>query len=272
LLREHSRDVLLHDQWISKHYWSRHNLPVPIEVPRHLRGHLRRVQRLGAPPDLEPWLTLRDALATVPDPYLPGRELGTWPNHLAIPGARVYAKHTGSPLDLPSKTIKAGVHGVSGGEAMLRELDGSVRYLTVRESALVQGFRQDYEFPGPRNRVMGVIGNAVAVDVAGAVGCALRAHCGLCAARAGPVNGAARCPQAPTKRASAHLARWSEDGLDKAQQRVETGRVLVLLEPPGSVVTLAARAVEPHAPPVLLLSVPGQGVAVNAGPKLTPCC
>jgi hypothetical protein len=44
--------------------------------------------------------------------------------------ARTYRKHTGSPLDLPSKTIKAGVHGVAGGEAMLRELDGTVRYLT----------------------------------------------------------------------------------------------------------------------------------------------
>lgn len=179
LRRDHSQDVLLHDQWISKHYWGRHNLPVPAEVPRHLRGHLGRVQRLGVPTDLGPWLTLRDILATMPDPYLEGRELVAWPNHLAIPGARVYAKHTGSPLDLPSKTIKAGVHGVSGGEAMLRELNGSVRYLTVRESALVQGFPQDYEFPGPRSRVMGVIGNAVAVDVAAAVGYALRAHCRL---------------------------------------------------------------------------------------------
>jgi site-specific DNA-cytosine methylase len=74
---------------------------------------------------------------------------------------------------MPSKTIKAGVHGVAGGEAMLRELDGSVRYLSVREAALVQGFPQNYEFPGVRSRVMGVIGNAVAVDVAAAVGEAL---------------------------------------------------------------------------------------------------
>jgi len=47
LPRDHSRGVLLHDQWISKHYRSRHNLPVPTDVPRRLRG-LRRVQRLGA--------------------------------------------------------------------------------------------------------------------------------------------------------------------------------------------------------------------------------
>jgi DNA (cytosine-5)-methyltransferase 1 len=65
-------------------------------------------------------------------------------------------------MDMPSKTIKAGVHGISGREGTLRELDGTVRYLTVREAALVQGFPNDYEFPGYRSRVMVVIGNAVA--------------------------------------------------------------------------------------------------------------
>lgn len=65
------------------------------------------------------------------------------------------------------------------GEAMLRELDGAVRYLTVREAAIVQGFPQAYEFPGPRSRVMGVIGNAVATRVAERVGLALRQHTGL---------------------------------------------------------------------------------------------
>lgn len=70
------------------------------------------------------------------------------------------------------------MHGVAGGEATLRELDGSVRYLSVREAVLVQGFPQDYEFPGPRSRVMGVIGNAVAVKVAAAIGLALRDHTG----------------------------------------------------------------------------------------------
>lgn len=59
---------------------------------------------------------------------------------------------------------------------MLRELDGTVRYLSVREAALVQGFPINYEFPGVRSRVMGVIGNTVAVDVAAALGTTLRTH------------------------------------------------------------------------------------------------
>ena len=124
------------------------------------------------------WQTLRDALRHVPEPMSIDDDT-EWPNHKGIPGARPYAKHTGSPVDMPSKTIKAGVHGVAGGEAMLRALDGSVRYLSVREAALVQGFPQDYELPGPRSRVMGVIGNAVAVKVASTVGMALRQHTGV---------------------------------------------------------------------------------------------
>jgi DNA (cytosine-5)-methyltransferase 1 len=142
-----------------------------------LRGQVNRLRKTGCPTDRESWLTLRDALAAIPEPRSEGAE--EWPNHDAIPGARIYAKHNGSPLDLPSKTIKAGVHGVAGGEAMLRELDGTVRYLSIREAAIVQGFPQDYEFPGYRSRVMGVIGNAVAVNVAANLGNALRSHCRL---------------------------------------------------------------------------------------------
>ena len=176
LTRTHSRDALLHQQYITQEYWRRHNMATP-ETPPRLRGPVARLRKLDAGGHRQPWNTLRDALLRVPQPT-PEPPPG-WPDHCAIPGARVYAKHTGSPLDLPSKTIKAGVHGVAGGEGMLRELDDSVRYLTVREAALVQGFPANYEFPGVRSRVMGVIGNAVAVDVAARLGEALREHTGL---------------------------------------------------------------------------------------------
>ena len=35
-------------------------------------------------------------------------------------GACTYPGHTGSCMDLPSKAIKAGVHGIPGGENMIR--------------------------------------------------------------------------------------------------------------------------------------------------------
>ena len=177
LTMTHSRDRLLHEQYVTGHYWERHGLSVP-EVPSRLGSHIRRVKLTGFDETKKPWVTLRDALAGVPAPVI-GVDPKEWPNHQPIPGARTYAKHTGSSVDMPSKTIKAGVHGVAGGEAMLRELDGSVRYLTIREAALVQGFPPTYEFPGPRSRVMGVIGNAVAVRVAATFGSALRSHTGL---------------------------------------------------------------------------------------------
>lgn len=169
ITRTNSRDVLLHDQWLTGVYWERHGLPAPEETPERLKTQVERLKKTGLPDDRAAWKTLRDLLVDVPEPSTEDPP-ALWPDHIAIPGARTYAKHNGSPLDMPSKTIKAGVHGVAGGEAMLRELDGSVRYLSVREAALVQGFPQDYEFPGPRSRVMGVIGNAVAVDVAALVG------------------------------------------------------------------------------------------------------
>lgn len=172
----HSRDALLYDQYVTGIYWERHKL-APQDVPARLANAVKRLTAIGAPGD-QAWQTLRDVLRTIPSP---GRdtEVPLWPNHQFIPGARTYAKHSGSPLDLPSKTIKAGVHGVAGGEAMLRELNGAVRYLTVREAAMVQGFPQDYEFPGPRSRVMGVIGNAVATHVAATLGNELRKHTGV---------------------------------------------------------------------------------------------
>lgn len=115
-----------------------------------------------------PWVTLGEVIKDVP-------EL----NNEARGGeARAYPGHTGSELDKPGKTIKAGVHGVPGGENMIRFDDGSLRYLTVREAARVQTFPDGYEFTGAWSEGMRQIGNAVPVElarvVAASVACALR--------------------------------------------------------------------------------------------------
>lgn len=176
IVRNHSRDALLYDQYVESTYWEEYDLPQP-ELPERLRAQVTRLKGTGRP-STRRWRTLRDALKGLTPP-IEGKDAPGVADHRGIPGARVYRKHTGSPIDWPSKTIKAGVHGVSGGEAMIRFADDSLRYLTVREAARIQGFPDDYRFPGPRSRVMGVIGNAVAVDVAETIGVSLINHCGL---------------------------------------------------------------------------------------------
>ena len=111
-----------------------------------------------------PWRTVRDAIQGLPDPESSGASRA--PNHVFQPGARVYPGHTGSPLDLPAKTLKAGDHGVPGGENMLVRKDGSVRYFTIRESARIQTFPDGFRFHGSWTETMRQLGNAVPVVLA----------------------------------------------------------------------------------------------------------
>lgn len=171
-----SRDSLLHAQWVSGDYWDSHNIPRP-EMPSEIASRIATIKEAGEP-FAQPWRTVRDAIVGLPTP-VEGRENDKIANHRGIAGARAYPSHSGSAFDWPSKTIKAGVHGVSGGEAMIRFDDGSLRYLTVREAARIQGFPDDYEFVGVRSRTMGAIGNAVAAPVAELLARRLISHCKL---------------------------------------------------------------------------------------------
>lgn len=91
------------------------------------------------------------------------------PNHNHNPGARAYLGHTGSALDEPAKTLKAGDHGVPGGENMLLYADQTVRYFTVREAARLQTFPDHFLFSGSWSESMRQLGNAVPVRLAEAV-------------------------------------------------------------------------------------------------------
>jgi DNA (cytosine-5)-methyltransferase 1 len=82
-------------------------------------------------------------------------------DHVFRDGARVYPGHTGSFIDSPAKTLKAGGHGVPGGENMIRYEDGSVRYFTVYEGKLLQTFEPNFAVTGAWGEGMRQIGNAV---------------------------------------------------------------------------------------------------------------
>lgn len=159
----HSYERLLHDQWVSGEYWERHkvarrNRPT---MPHALEAKVRRIAGSLLPLEELPWRTVRDAIVGLPSPS--ARTAGGYSNHRFQPGARVYPGHTGSPLDLPAKTLKAGDHGVPGGENMLVHPDGSVRYFTVRESARIQTFPDGFVFHGSWSETMRQLGNAVPV-------------------------------------------------------------------------------------------------------------
>ena len=57
---------------------------------------------------------------------------------------------------------------------MLAFADGSYRYYTVRESARIQTFSDDYTFSGSWTESMRQIGNAVPVKLAHLVGDSIR--------------------------------------------------------------------------------------------------
>ena len=57
------------------------------------------------------------------------------------------------------------MHGVPGGENMLRRPDGSVRYFTIRESARLQTFPDQMVFHGSWSETMRQLGNAVPVEL-----------------------------------------------------------------------------------------------------------
>ena len=162
----HSLDALLHSQWIKGEYWDKHEIPAGRRpsIPAKLEARVRKLPSILIAPKGKPWRTVRDSLRDIPDPR--GHDAEDFLNHNFQDGAKVYQGHTGSPLDLPAKTLKAGDHGVPGGENMVVLENGTVRYFTVRESARLQTFPDGYIFHGSWSETMRQLGNAVPIALA----------------------------------------------------------------------------------------------------------
>ncbi len=165
----HDFDALLWAKWVSGEYWEEHKVPSSKreQLPRK---HQRRIDALradfaGIQPTLKRWRTVRDAISDLPTPVTDGRPCRVH-NHIIRLGAKAYAGHTGSVYDEPAKTLKAGAHGVPGGENMVVLPSGELRYFTVRESARIQTFPDNYVFATSWTESMRQIGNAVPVQLA----------------------------------------------------------------------------------------------------------
>jgi DNA (cytosine-5)-methyltransferase 1 len=166
----HSVDRLLWDIYVTGEYWERHRIgkserPIIDKLAEDKIFRLR--EKYGRfEPALMPWQTVRDALGNLPDP----KSNHGISDHTFRGGARIYPGHTGSILDLPAKTIKAGDHGVPGGENMIRFPDDKVRYLTVFEAKRLQTFPDNFVIKGSWGEAMRQVGNAVPVLLAETIG------------------------------------------------------------------------------------------------------
>lgn len=151
----HSEKALNYLKFASKEYWERYSIK-PKNSNITIENEFNDFNSL-----VKPWVTVRDAIFDLPDPTCANNFF----NHKFQGGAKTYKGHTGSSLDEPAKTIKAGSHGVPGGENMIVLDNGSVRYFTVREAARLQTFPDDYFFPCSWTESMRQIGNAVPVKL-----------------------------------------------------------------------------------------------------------
>jgi len=167
-----SCEQLLRSQFITKEYWALHGIPAPRSVPGRWQNQVDRLSTPDLFSQVARWRTVRDAITDLGSPKKPS----SFSNHYFQSGAKSYPGHTGSPIDEPSKALKAGDHGVPGGENMLVQRNGEVRYFSIRESARIQTFPDNYIFSGSWSECMRQLGNAVPVILAQAVAASVHKH------------------------------------------------------------------------------------------------
>lgn len=156
----HSKDALLWDMFVTENYWTNHGIKNYYDKSLVQSEKKRLSEKYGMfAPSLQAWRTVRDAIEGLGEPCESGE-------HQIRCGAKEYPGHTGSNIDEPSKTIKAGSHGVPGGENMVKYPDGHVRYYTVAEAKKIQTFPDNYIIEGAWTEAMRQLGNAVPVRLA----------------------------------------------------------------------------------------------------------
>jgi len=167
----HSQEALAWAKHVDSSYWKRHGA-------RRIRAFssaseasaLKRALKREAPPNEKPWVTVRDVIGDLPPPTKSEFMAGHWQH----PGAKAYRNHTGSCMDEPAKALKAGDHGVPGGENMIVNRWGNVRYFTVREMARLQGFPDEFNVSGSWKAATRQLGNAVPTALAERMAVAVR--------------------------------------------------------------------------------------------------
>ena len=162
--KTHSEEALFWSKHITGDYWKKHDIQPNTTDFSGVDIEKKRISAKYSlfPPTLKPWLTIRDAIIDLPNPQ---KIKDFHPEHYYRSGAKSYVGHTGSDIDQPAKALKAGDHGVPGGENMIRFPDGAVRYFTILEAKRMQTFPDDYPILGSWTEAMRQLGNAVPVKL-----------------------------------------------------------------------------------------------------------
>ena len=114
-----------------------------------------------------PWVSIKSAIGHYPDP----EKKSDYLNHVCSSYKIEYRNFTGhreTNPDKPSPTILARGNG-KGGVCAIPHYNGQ-RRLSIRESATIQTFPEDFEFIGQLNSCYRQIGNAVPVQFATLLG------------------------------------------------------------------------------------------------------
>jgi DNA (cytosine-5)-methyltransferase 1 len=158
----HSESSLRWTKYVTQEYWEKHKINPSNDELLNMNLERNRIkEKYGFfPPILKPWVTVRDVIMDLPNPQ---KVKDYHSEHYYHAGAKSYVGHTGSDIDQPSKALKAGDHGVPGGENMVRFNNGSVRYFTILEAKRIQTFPDDYPILGSWTEAMRQLGNAVPV-------------------------------------------------------------------------------------------------------------
>lgn len=117
--------------------------------------------------DLLPWVSIKEAIDDIPDPDMPNDVANNVYSAYKV-SYRNFTGHRPTDPEKPSPTILARGNG-KGGVCAIPHYNGK-RRLTIRESARLQTFPDDFRFIGTMNACYRQIGNAVPVQFAKLLG------------------------------------------------------------------------------------------------------
>jgi DNA (cytosine-5)-methyltransferase 1 len=121
--------------------------------------HSRKPDETG----LKPWITIGEALASVPEPTSENNLVNHVCSNYKVTN-RNFTGHRTTDANKPSPTILA--RGNAGGGVCAIQHPNNHRRMSVRESAIIQTFPLDFEFVGKTNSMYRQVGNAVPVLLA----------------------------------------------------------------------------------------------------------